>query len=150
MNTLNLLISTVFVFAAASAQANNNSYTCQIKGNPGPGLKFEFDLEITDLKIGGDFVIKADGKSKKVGTVTDVTYLKSNVATDSAAFDLALRNIANPDISGISEETLKTITSIEVYKDRKSENEVTVLRLFAQGKQVGGSVFIDREGTSCF
>lgn len=140
------VIAAVFSASAASAE----TYTCSAKANPNRGFESAFQISLDSTAVGGKMVLIANGAKRLIGTISEAAAIDGTDPAQKQAFDATLGMIAEEDVSGVAEKDLSLVDKLVVYRaEIAGGDEALVYRLFASGKQLGGTFFVSGMGTSC-
>lgn len=150
MNKL-LFISFATIFSAlASAGAQAGSYECFAKANADRGFKVDFTISVNPASVGGQILLKVNGRQKVLGVISEAGLLNRDNTTQKAAFDLTLGLVGAEDVSGIPEGSLEKVKSIEVFRAKTADSdEVFVYKLLSGNTQMGGTILVSGMGTAC-
>lgn len=145
-----IYVSLIILISAFSRASYAQGYECFAKANPNRGFNFDFTIRLNSTSIGSVIFLEANGVQAEINKISQTSILSRANATQKDAFDLTLGYIAEEDVSGVSQNNLDQITSIEIFMgENVGDEETIVYKLFSGSQQIGGTISISGLGTAC-
>lgn len=143
-----LTIASANAFSVSYAQSDE--YRCYAKANPARGFHFDIDILMSSPSKGGVIRMAFNRNRLLLASISDTaTYYRFDMA-HRAIFQFLLEQIKDEDVSGVNQQSLAAVNTIEILKSRNPYGEeIAVFRLFADKQQVGGTVMISGRATAC-
>ena len=143
---MKLIIHFALATLLLGSLAHGETYTCHGGPNSNRGFNYDFDVQVDPVAKGGKIIVHANDKNKSAGIIALVTIITPN----EPVFAKTLGQIGEPDVSGVPAAELKNVTSIALYGgDSPDGDAVSILRLFNDSTQIGGTFMAYGMGTAC-
>jgi hypothetical protein len=145
---MKMIYASLVLFASVTAQAA--PYTCFAKANAENGFPQDFSVQLDSFNVGGSMTLTTNGQTVTLGTISQGAVLTPDDPTMGPAFQASLGLIAAPEVSGVAQKDLESITRLALYKTvTPSGKEILVYQLFAGDQQIGGTFYLDGIATAC-